>query len=79
MTLKEICIDCLCVQLYKIRENAEHPQKIISLVDELLAEYDNMPEQAPMLDTCQACGSTELIPLPDDERYFVCADCGTRK
>ncbi len=31
------------------------------------------------LNVCQLCGSTELIPLSEDERYFVCADCGTRK
>lgn len=36
-------------------------------------------QPALALDVCQSCGSTELIPLPEDERYLVCADCGTRK
>ena len=36
-------------------------------------------QPALALDVCQSCGSTELIPLPEDERYFVCADCGTRQ
>lgn len=31
------------------------------------------------LDVCHECGSTKLIEYPEDPRYLVCADCGTRK
>jgi len=36
-------------------------------------------QPAPTLDVCQSCGSTELILLPENGSYLVCADCGTRK
>lgn len=46
MALKEICIDCLCIQLYAIRESAQNPRKVVELVNELLAEYDETPNTA---------------------------------
>jgi transcriptional regulator with XRE-family HTH domain len=37
------------------------------------------PNTRLQADVCHSCGSTELIEYPEDPRYLVCADCGTRR
>lgn len=58
MTMKEICIDCLCLQLYEIRENAGNPAKVKELVAELLAEYDDI---APLVDGGESPAQQDLF------------------
>lgn len=60
MAMKEICVDCLCLQLLAIRESAENPQKVVELVNELLEEYDDIRPTPRALDVayeCPKCGT----------------------